>query len=77
MPETFDEQLQRLRALAAQTGANDIDITILEVEETQALRELLRRWDALNIAVAGAIYDCTTDDYIIEGPRLRGLASIS
>jgi hypothetical protein len=49
MPETFDEQLQRLRALAAQTGANDIDVTILEVEETQALAELLRRWDALQV----------------------------
>jgi hypothetical protein len=49
MPETFDEQLQRLRALAAQTGANDIDVTILEVEEALALRELLRRWDALQV----------------------------
>jgi hypothetical protein len=51
MPETFDEQLQRLRRLALEshTFVHHEGTCALCADCETALAELLRRWDALQV----------------------------
>jgi hypothetical protein len=82
MPETFDEQIRRLRKLATFDPAHPFNM--VTAAEREAIRELLRRWDELTLwtpdlrcyvtAKRCSDFGCRHEGAQIVGPDYRCVA---